>query len=447
MVYNVLMKLSYRSLAAARIITTDRATRPLAWLLAVAATSATFLSFAVGAYFVLTAGDDRMLILTNLPIPFITAVYAIVGALVASRHPRNPIGWIFLAVGWLNATGLVLGVYKAYGPALGAAGYVPALLQTLWVPAALLPTIFVFLLFPDGRLISRAWRIVSWSAAVGLAVNHVAIALHPGPVPQFGIETNPDGIVELAGVLDIVLQLTGLLLLFGIVGSIAAFVVRLRRSSGIERQQMKWLSYAISLVLLSFLVGSVTWSLWPGTLATQISDGLTNLAVLGIAVATGIAILRYRLWDIDVVINRTLVYGSLTASVIVLYVLIVAVAGTLIQTEGSLLVSLVATGLIAALFQPLRQRLQRAVNRFTYGERDEPFEALARLGRRLEGIFPSEMVYPTIVETVAHSLKLPYAAISVQRGEQYEIVESYGTLKHEPVAYPLTHQGDVVGQL
>jgi signal transduction histidine kinase len=420
----------------------------LAWSLALFAIGGSLVAFAIGIFFLITTGGSRTVTLDDFLIPIPTAAYAIVGGLVASKHPRNLIGWIFIAVSWLYGISLARDVYQAFGLEMGATGSVPALADNLWIPRVLLPTLFVFLLFPDGTHLSRRWEIIFWLAASGLVAQHIALALHPGPVPLYDIAVNPDGYPALAGMLDIVLQVTRLLLVIGLVGAIAAFVIRLRRSKGIERQQMKWLSFAISLAVLSFVFGTITWSLWPDNpLVTGLSDFITEVTVLGIAVATGIAILRYRLYDIDLVINRTLVYGALTVIVVLIYVLLVGGLGALAQVEGSLLTSLVATGLIAVIFQPLRERLQRAVNRLTFGDRDEPFEALERLGRRLEGIFSPEMVYPTIVETVAHSLKLPYVAIAMQRGEELVIAEAHGSTNYEPLGYPLLHQGEVVGQL
>jgi signal transduction histidine kinase len=426
----------------------EQNTGRLAWPLALIAIGGILVTLTIGIFFLITTGDSRSVTLDDYLIPIPTAAYAIVGGLVASRHPRNPIGWIFIAVSWLYGISLAKDVYQAYGPGMGMTASVPALLNNLWVPRILLPTLFVFLLFPNGKPLSRLWGIVFWLAALGLVAQHFALALHPGPIPQFDITSNPDGFPALRGVLDIVLQVTRLLLLIGILGAITAFVIRVRRSRGVERQQMKWLSFAISLVLLSFVFGSITWTFWSDNLVvTGLSDLITEITVLGIPLATGIAILRYRLYDIDLVINRTLVYGALTVIVVLIYVILVGGFGVLVQAEGSLLISLAATGLIAVIFQPLRERLQRGVNRLTFGDRDEPFEALERLGRRLEGIFSPEMVYPTIVETVAQALKLPYVAIAMQRGDALEIVEAHGSASQEPVTYPLLHHGEVTGQL
>jgi hypothetical protein len=166
-----------------------------------------------------------------------------------------------------------------------------------------------------------------------------------------------------------------------------------------------------------------------------------------IPISIGIALLRYRLWDIDLLINRTLVYGLLTASIVALYVLVVVGLGTVLQAQGNLGISLLATGLVAVLFQPLRTRLQRAVNRLMYGDRDEPYRVLSRLGQRLEATLAPEAVLPTIVETVAQALKLPYAAITLKRGEEFLPAASYGSAGEELVRFSLVYHSEQVGEL
>ena len=416
----------------------------LAKLLAMATIAVVCIALGFEVKFVISSGDSVTLIVGGILSLFISTAYAIVGMLVASRHPRNPIGWIFLAVSLLEALSLILYVYQSYGPVIGATGYVPKIFHDLWFPEILLSTIFVFLLFPDGRLISPRWRIVFWSAALGLAGNHVAVALHPGPLPNSGMEVIREVIAGSVGVLDIVIELTFLLLWIGILGSLAAFAIRTRRSRGIERQQMKWLGYALGLMLLSGVIGSITVNLWAGnTLVTDLRDAISNLAILGIAVATGIAILRYRLYDIDVVINRTLVYSALTASVVLIYILIVGGLGTFFQAQDNLIIALLATGLVAVLFQPLRERLQRGVNHLIYGERDDPIEALSRLGKQMELALPSDQVLPVLVKTIAQTLKLPFVGITLKG--QRDI--TFGQETDNPVSFPFIFQGETTGVL
>jgi signal transduction histidine kinase len=167
---------------------------------------------------------------------------------------------------------------------------------------------------------------------------------------------------------------------------------------------------------------------------------------LFIALAIAFSILRYRLWDIDVVINRTLVYGVLTALVIGVYVLIVGGLGTLFQGQANIIISLAATGVVAVLFQPLRDRLQRGVNRLMYGERDEPYRVLTRLGQQLEGALQPSAALPRTVETVAHALKLPYVAIALK--EKGEIVAAYGDGNSSALhSFPLIYSGETIGEL
>jgi hypothetical protein len=157
--------------------------------------------------------------------------------------------------------------------------------------------------------------------------------------------------------------------------------------------------------------------------------------------------LRYRFWDINLIINRTLVYGVLTVSLVALYVLIVVGLGMLFQAQGNLGIALLATGLVAVLFQPLHNRLQRLVNRLMYGDRDDPYRVISRLGQRLEATLAPEAVLSTIVETVAQALKLPYAAMTLKQHGEFVIVASYGTLRSEVIRLPLIYQSEQVGEL
>src|SRR5215217_632938 len=193
------------------------------------------------------------------------------------------------------------------------------------------------------------------------------------------------------------------LLLTSSLAAICSLALRLHRARGDERQQLKWFMYAAvpaalaySLVLLTFTVVDFAqlvfgtplipgWTEPPFTAYVVIDNifYVAGFALLVVPLFTYIAIVRYRLFDIDVVINRTLVYGALSACVVGIYVLAVVALGALFQTQGNLAVSLLATGLVAVLFQPLRSKLQRGVNRLMYGERDDPYAVISRLGRRL----------------------------------------------------------------
>jgi signal transduction histidine kinase len=213
----------------------------------------------------------------------------------------------------------------------------------------------------------------------------------------------------------------------------------------VPRAQMRW-------VALGLLVGLVTPSvlyalgplLDPGS--TWI-DALGSGVFLALPLSLGIAILRYRLWDIDVLLNRTLVYGALTVSIVGLYVLVVGALGGLLQAAGNPLIALVATGLVAVLFGPLRDRLQRLVNHLLYGQRDEPYAVLSRLGQRLEGTLAPDTVLPTLVETVATALKLPYVGIMLAQEAGEAVAAAHGTPSADPLRVPLVYQGTPVGAL
>ncbi len=215
---------------------------------------------------------------------------------------------------------------------------------------------------------------------------------------------------------------------------------RYRQAKQEERHQIKWV---VSALVVNVALLSVDPLIPPGFWGNNI-DGLGALLLI---VAFGVALLRYRLWNIDIIINRALVYGLLSVCVIVLYAAIVVSLGTFLQNKGNLLISLLATGLVAVLFQPLRGWLQRGVNRLLYGQRDEPYAVITRLSQQLEGTLAPEAILPTIVETVAVALKLPHAAILLKREETFELAASFGKSAADTLTLPLSYQGEIIGQL
>ncbi len=233
-------------------------------------------------------------------------------------------------------------------------------------------------------------------------------------------------------------------------------VHRYRRISGpVERQQTKWVIFGLTIAILSFLGFGLPEVFFPelgqpdaaGLLYDLVSGTMGVFAFLLVPISIAFAILRHRLSDIDILINRALVYGGLTASVVGLYVLVVGGLGALLQACGNLLVSLLAAGLVAVLFAPLRDRLQRGVNRLMYGERDEPYRALSRLGERLESALAPDAILHGVVETVARALKLPYAAVALKRGDGFETAAENGSPVGKLTVLPLVSQGETVGQL
>jgi signal transduction histidine kinase len=233
-----------------------------------------------------------------------------------------------------------------------------------------------------------------------------------------------------------------------------------------ERQQTKWLVYGLAiavLYVLCFFVLSAVLS--PDSPILLFLPPVPLLLALCVGLAIGAALLRYHLWDIDLIINRTLVYGTLSASVIGLYVLIVGYFGVLFRASSTSVIAFIATAVVAIVFQPLRGLLQQAVNRLMYGERDDPYAVLARLGSRLEATLVPERVLPAIVETVAQALKLPYVAIAllpeqhpdsgtdawlagampIAGAQEADVVASYGSPVPDPLRIPLAYQAETIG--
>lgn len=390
--------------------------------------------------------------------PLLTITYCVVGALVASRHPRNPIGWMFCIIGFLSALNMFSAGYALFGeltrplPGTALARWFSI---WIWIPNALLPITFALLLFPDGKLLSTRWRPVGWAAGLGIFAFTFSFAFYAESLAEFAIPSNPYGIPGGEQFLNALMTAAAPLLLVGIFGSIASLVVRFRQGTGIERAQLRWLAVAGVMVIVVNILGGIPWLLWPSNSMNQeLGIIATDIALVNIVIATGVAILRYKLWDIHIFVNRTLVYGALTVLVVGIYVVIVGFLGILLQAGNSLPVSLLGTGIVAFSFQPLRERLQRGVNRLMYGERDDPYAVLGRLSERLEAVATSRSVLPAIVETVSDALKLPYAAIALKDGETFtvaaEIARSPATVRpadSDLVVLPLMYHLETVGQL
>ncbi|HEY5671472.1 MAG TPA: hypothetical protein VIS10_15885, partial [Anaerolineales bacterium] len=386
----------------------------------------------VAVYILLAASGLTLQFLTNtsytdiafpalLIIVPLVGIWPVIGALIISRHPRHPVGWL-LSVGLLVAafdmffSGYVTYDINIYSGVLP--GFSIGLLWLMWsgFPFATTAFTLMILLFPDGRPPSPFWRKVAWTAAGTLFIYLPIQAVHPGSVDPFTgiLLNNPLAVGSASWTILEPLWLVGLVMLaLCNLAAVISLILRLRRTKGEEHQQIKWLVIpavghfaSIPFTILA-LVETNSQTL-------GIAIALALISVAGMVIATAFAIFKYRLYDIDILINRTLVYGTLTACVVGLYVLVVGAFGTFFQAQGNLLITLLATGLIAVLFQPLRERLQHGVNRLIYGERDDPIEALSRLGKQMEVALPSDQVLPALVKTIAQTLKLPYVGITMK---------------------------------
>ncbi len=293
-----------------------------------------------------------------------------------------------------------------------------------------------FYVFPDGRFVPRWTRWFLLATLIFWGINMFAPAFFLYLFIHYRI-------------------VTVVIFILLILSPVAAQVSRyLYSSTPVQRQQTRWVLFGTTLGITCFTGVDVIIAFFPDSGIARNVVAYTVLATISyvllilIPLSISFAIFRSRLWEIDSIINRTLLYGSLTISVVVLYVLAVGALGLVFQVQGNLLISLVAISLVAILIQPLRERLQRAVNRLVYGERDDPYSVLSHLNQRLETTLAQDAVLPTIVETIALALKLPYAAIALLHEGTSTVVASFGKSSEESYArFPLLAQSEPVGEL
>jgi hypothetical protein len=248
-----------------------------------------------------------------------------------------------------------------------------------WVPWILLPSTFLLLLFPDGHLLSRRWRPVAWCAALGIAGTFVTQGLHAGRISDYPQVTNPYGVDS--PVVDPLQGLALLVLAVGIAGSSASLIVRFSRARGEERQQMKWLAFAGGVAGVCVIVFTVLYDV----VGEDVANSAIMLSVLGLPLAAGVAILRYRLYDIDVVINRALVYGALSATLAAAYLGSVLLLQLLLDgvTGNSGLAVAASTLAVAALVRPARARIQAVVDRRFFRRKYDAAQTLEEFSARL----------------------------------------------------------------
>jgi hypothetical protein len=347
----------------------------LAWSLVVLAT----LSLVTGHALSLASEDVRWSAALTTPI---VAAFGVLGILITSSQPRNPIGWLFcgiavtgslmslsggLAEFWLDGNGVPdwLGETAAwYG-------------DVSWILVILPAATFLLLLFPDGRLPSRPWRPVAWCAGAGIAFVFTADSLSPGPLADYPEVPNPYGVPGLEA-----LEAVGVVALaVAIVGSPLSLIMRFRSAGREQRQQIKWLALAGAMSAATLTIAVAGYEVWTSIVA----NGAIMLSILMLPVAAGAAILRYRLYDIDVVVHRTLVYGALTAILAAAYlgsVLLLQLALSPLTEESDLAIA-GSTLAVAALFRPARARIQELVDRRFYRSRYDAGRTLERFGARV----------------------------------------------------------------
>jgi signal transduction histidine kinase len=349
-----------------------------------------------------------------LPFAIAFSIFAAVGALVASRRPDSPIGWLLIPIGFGPALGF-LGLGYARWALIQRPGSLPfghaAAWITTWAFSPIFLILLVLLLFPSGRLPSPRWKPFAWMVGTLIAVSTVGSALVEGPIDREslpGIE-NPIAVPEFRVVNNAALILTGLFFLI----CVASLFIRYRRASGDERQQMKWLAFGAVAAGIGLPLSDA--------LPSPVADWVALAALVSLAAGISIAVLRFRLYDVDIVINKTVVYGLLAVFIAAVYLGIVVVLGAVFfGRRGNLALSIVATALIAAAFQPVRARTERLANRLVYGKSANPYEVLSEFSQRVIRYSADEVV-PQVAELIRDATRAEAAEVWLRVGHQLEL--------------------------
>jgi len=379
-----------------------------------------------------------------------------VGALVAWRRPANRIGWLLLAIAFsaifLDLPKLYAGVAVYVHPGLPGADWLYWLSQIAWMFLFAQLLVLLPLWFPDGRLLSRRWSIVIGLAAIPVILV-IAGSLDPSATAPL---RNPVGVQAMAGMNNALNGAPFAVLLLGTYGlGVSSLLVRYRRGGEQEREQLKWLLVGVVLLLAALLMSFFVPALQ--------NAPLIPFAAATLPVAIGIGVLRYRLYDIDLIINKALVYGGLAAVITGVYVLLVVGIGAMIGSNQRFLLSLVATALIALAFQPLRQRAQQLANRLVYGKRATPYEALSQFSEQLSETYSHEDILDRMARILGEGTGAERAEVWVRAGHRLVLASSSpksaeapaplvmdnGTLPNmqRDTIVPVSHAGELLGAL
>lgn len=392
----------------------------------------------------IVAADGDLFLLPLVPG---APVEALMGVLVASRRPGHPVGVLLAGYAFTGAVALLTITYSR-AAVMDYPGSLPFATQAMWlaawdfVPSTTLALVLP-LLFPDGRLLSPRWRPALWAAAAfavtALPGNAFATASMGG---WFGDRANPYAVPGPA--FGLLMDAAGVFALLTAVAAAVSVAQRWRRAGHVEQQQLKWLLAVIPLNVAVLIVAQF----FPDANALDLAFGAA--AGLVFAMGVGLAVLRYRLYGIDVLVSRAVVYGLLTVAVAGVYLAAVAVAGVPFDPGRGMSVPVVATVLAATVLLPVRERLQRRVDKVFFGDRGAPYTAMARLGRQVEDAVATEPVLGSVVAVVAGSLRLPYVAVELRVGEEWVPAAACGLPPAEPdeaACFPLTFQREMVGRL
>ena len=380
------------------------------------------------------------------------------GFIVLNRKPRTVLGWLMLSMG--VAFALPFGSYANYalnGPyaPLPGAGVALALEGPLWVPFIGISG-FLLLLFPDGHLPTRRWRWFAWLCGIGLVVLSLTIIFYPGTFEDSGYPNvvNPFGLSLLGKIGDSVFTLAAFAPLT-VVGGAVAVIRRLRRTTDpVQRQQLRWLAWSAAVIASSYVLAFFPQAIFHAAPGSSWENWLGTFAVMTfilIPITIGISVLKYRLYEIDVVIRKTVVFAVLGASIAVVYFALVAGIGVLVGTRSSALASGIAAAVVAIAFQPARRWARRAADRVVYGGRATPYEVLTEFGENLADTYGAEDVLPRLARVLGEGVGAERARVWLGDGSARRIVATWEAGERadgeDDLLEDVRHQGQILGAL
>jgi signal transduction histidine kinase len=393
------------------------------------------------------------------------SMFPIVGLVLATRRPSNAIGWVMLGIG----VAFGLSAVTTYGPyalehGLPGAAATIALSSWLWVPTIGIAGSFLLLLFPDGHLPSPRWRWFAWFAAVGMGLVSLLITFDPGNLADSGYPQvqNPFGIDALEPVLGFFYPIL-LTIPIAMLGSALSLVLRYRRAAPTERLQIRWLASAAVLIALTYAIAMVGSIAAPDAGWLPLVQNLVIGTFALIPIAIGIGVLRYRLYEIDVVVRKAVIVAAMTALFTVVYAAIVGGIGATVGASSTPALSFVAAAVVALLFQPALARARRFADRVVYGKRATPYEVLSAFSDRVAVTYSDEDVLPRMAHVLADAVGADRSDVWLRIGDRLTVSASWpaDAGPHPPrrmtgddlpalpsdAAFPVEHQGELLGAL
>jgi signal transduction histidine kinase len=449
---------------------TEKSASRLAWALL----ALVLLELAVAGMFEILLAhetDEAGITLGELGFLLSFILFPFVGVLLASRRPGNGLGWLMLVIGIFAFE--PLSSYGEYAIDTGRSGGVlaVAISSWTWIPCVGLAGTFLLLLFPDGHLPSPRWRWFAWVIGIGMGIVAIAVTVGSQTLADDGFANvaNPLYAASIKPVAEIAIVSIAVIPV-GILGSALSLVVRFRRAEPTERLQIRWLASAAAVVAVVFAITMLASLLGPSAGWGEDSSWLGALQTIAVMlfallpISIGVAVLKYRLYDIDVVIRKAVVAGAIAVFFTAVYVAVVGGVGALVQSHSTAVLSFIAAAIVAALFQPVMRRAGRLADRIVYGKRATPYEVLSEFSERVGETYAAEDVLPRMARVVAEGVGARSARVWVERGGRLQVAASWPAETEAPAAvafegarmpslpgadaaFPVEHRGELLGAL